>query len=295
MNTAAALRCQSAGRGNFARLARWWVITAAGCLFLGATVMSAPAEPPAWQSELNTLRASETVIALLSPDRAAEADDARRRLDMLYRRLVARYPRESAVRKAAGDHYWREDHVSNAIIEWEAAQALDPTDADTSSALGGARLHEGLPRAACQEFQRAVAAQPRAARYHFELGNVLYVFRHQLTGLPDLPDENAVIREALVQLREAQDLAGTNVEFARGYAETFYGVPDPDWREALDAWEHVRVLTKEAPDFALSHLARVSLRLNRPDDAERYLDMIHDPKFSGLQAKLRQQASKLRR
>lgn len=295
MNTAAAPRCQSAGPGNFARRARRRIATAAGCLFLGAALRAAPAEPPAWQGELDALRLSDAAVALLPPARAAEAADAERRLGELFRGLAARYPREAAVRRAAGDHFWRTGETGPAVAEWEAAQGLDPDDADVASALGSARLREGQVRRACEQFQRAVAARPGVARHHFDLGNVLYLFRHGLVGLPSVPDEAAALRGALAEFRQARDLAAGNAEYARAYAETFYGVPEPDWREALDAWERVRALSGEAPDFALSHLARVSLRLGRPDDAERFLESIHNPQFAGLQAKLRRQAEELRR
>ena len=286
MNTAAALCCQTVRRGKSTRQARWLSATALW-LFLSAAGRGAPAEPPVWQGELNALRLSDAAIALLQPARAAEAADADRRLGMLFRQLAARYPREAAVRKAAGDHFWRAGEADAALAEWESAQSLDPTDAETADALGNARLRDGLTRPACEQFRRAVAARPGVARYHFELGNVLYLFRHQLTGLPDLPDEAAAMREALAQLRAARDLASGNVEFARAYAETFYGVPDPDWPEALEAWQRVRTLSSDAPDFALGHLVRVSLRLSQPDQAEQYLGLMHDPRFAATRATLR--------
>ncbi len=285
MNSAAVLFCQTCARGKFVA-----GLTVAAALRWSVSGAATEPPPPDWQQELNALRLSEATVALLPPNRAAEADEANRRLDTLFRRLVGRYPQEAAVRKAAGNHYWREGQTAGAVTEWEAVQTLDPSDAETASALGGARLREGLPRAACEQFRRAVAARPEVARYHFELGNVLYLFRHQLTGLPDLPDEPATIRKALVELRSARDHASGNIEYARGYAETFYGVPDPDWQEARDAWEHVRALSADAPDFALGHLARISLKLGQPDEARKYLEMIHDPKFAALQATLRRQA-----
>ncbi len=290
MNSAAVLSCQTSVRGKFA----------AGLAVAAALLWNVPAPgtdtlPPDWQNELNALRLSDAAIVLLPPARAAGAADTDRRLDELFRGLAAHYPGEAAVRKAAGDHFWRRDDPETAVAEWEAAQTLDPTDAETASALGNARLRNGQTREACGQFRRAVAARPEVARYHFELANVLYLFRHQLTGLPGLPDERTTAREALAQLRLARDLAAGNVEFARAYAETFYGVPDPDWPEALDAWEHVRALSADAPDFALGHLARVSLKLGRPDEARKYLDMIHDPRFTDLQAKLRQQLQTLGR
>ena len=295
MNTAAALFCQTGGREKFTHRALWRAVAAACGLHLCAFGHGVLAESPAWQSELNALRLSEATVALLPPARAAEATEADRRLGDLFRQLAARYPREVAIRKAAGDHFWRTGDVDTATSEWEAAQALDPADAETASSLGSARLHEGQTRRACEQFQRAVAARPDAARYHFELANVLYLFRHELTGLPSLPDEAATFHEALAQFRLARDLAPGSMEYARAYAETFYGVPDPDWHEALEAWERVRALSADAPDFVLGQLARVSLRLGQTDEAERYLAAIQDPRFADLRAALHQQAAELRR
>ena len=82
------------------------------------------------------------------------------------------------------------------------------------------------------------------------------------------------------------------MEYARGYAETFYGVPDPDWSEAEAAWKHVLSLSPQA-DFANLQLARVSLKLGHKEEARRFLDQIHDTRHDGLKQKLRDQADKL--
>ena len=52
-------------------------------------------------------------------------------------------------------------------------------------------------------------------------------------------------------------------------------------------------LSGKSTDFANSHLARISLRMNRPEEADAYLALIQDPKFAGLKAKLHAQAAKL--
>ncbi len=225
------------------------------------------------------------------PDAAAETE---RRLAILYRQLSAKYPDRAAVRKAAGDHFWLTGDTVTAVKEWQAAQALDPADAETDSALGSARLRDGRTREAREEFQRAVDARPGVARYHFELASVLYLFRHELVGSPALPDEAAVLREALTQFRRASELAADNAEFARAYAETFYGLPNPDWAEGLAAWLHVRALNASAPDFANGHLARVSLHLGKPDQAQAYLDLIRDPLFASMKATLSRQAEQMK-
>ncbi len=80
------------------------------------------------------------------------------------------------------------------------------------------------------------------------------------------------------------------MKLAQAYAETFYLLPKPDWLAALAAWKSVLALSGTNTDFANGHLARVSLRLRRPDDADAFLAQIHDPSFASLKTKLHQQA-----
>ena len=84
------------------------------------------------------------------------------------------------------------------------------------------------------------------------------------------------------------------MRLAQAYAETFYVFAKPDWLQALAAWETVRALSGEKTDLPDSHLARISLRLGRPDAASGFLARIHDPQFDGLKAKLLQQANRQR-
>ncbi len=294
MNTAAPLPCQTSGPRSLRYCLQFLAFVTALNLAC-PTSWAEPAEPPAWKRELDAVRLAEATAALLATSKPADATERDRRLEELYRQLVAQYPDQPTVRKAAGDHFWRSGDAATAVAEWQAAQALDPSDAETASALGSARLRDGQTREAREQFQRAVDARPGNARYHFDLANVLFLFRHDLAGSPPLPDEPTVLREALAQFRRASELAPEDGGIARAYAETFYGVPQPDWAEALAAWKHVLTLTADAPDFANGHLARVSLRLGLPEQAETYLDLIHDPAFASVVDTLRRQAEALKR
>ena len=81
------------------------------------------------------------------------------------------------------------------------------------------------------------------------------------------------------------------MEYARGYAETFYGLPDPNWTEAEAAWKHVLSLSPQG-DFANLQLARVSLKLGHKEEARQFLAPLHDARHDSLKQKLRDQADK---
>ena len=255
-----------------------------------------PPAPPAWQQEIDAAYLLEGTLAFAPAKDADEQEARHRRLQDLYRQIAAKYPGEAPAQKAAGDFFARDGQPGAALPFWEAAARIDPRDGDTASQLGGAYLRLGRTRDAYGQFQRAADAQPNVAAHQSDLANVLYLFRRELVSppLPGLPDEQTALNLALAHFRRAAELAPTDLQVAKAYAETFYIFAKPDWVQALGAWEAVRALSGEKSDFSNSHLARISLRLGRPDAATGFLALMHDPAFDALKAKLLLQADKQR-
>jgi tetratricopeptide (TPR) repeat protein len=252
------------------------------------------ASPPAWEQELAAARVLQTAAALAPSGDAGAARVRQERLGQLYRDLAAKYPLQSAVQQAAGDYFEGSGAREAAVPYWQRAISLNPQNAAGAAALGNAALDRGDVRAARDDFQRAVTAQPGDSRYHFDLGNVLYLFRHDLADPPGAAGSEAAMVAALEQFRLAAALAPLDPSLAEAYAQTFYMLAQPNWVRALAAWQKVRLLEGQQADFANAHLARVSLRLGKADQADGFLQAMHDPRFDGLKANLHGQAMKLR-
>jgi hypothetical protein len=92
------------------------------------------------------------------------------------------------------------------------------------------------------QFSRAIELASGNAAYHFNLANVEFMLRHDLQAAWKVT-LTEVLRRALVEFRTASDLSPYDVEYARAYAETFYGMPDPDWAQAALAWKRVLALS----------------------------------------------------
>ena len=161
--------------------------------------------------------------------------------------------------------------------------------------LGSAALSRGDVREARTQFQSAVDTDPGEPAYHFDLANVLYMFRHDLANPQGAAGSEAMLVSSLEQFRLAAALAPLDASLAQAYAETFDALAQPVWNDALSAWKRVLALQQAHPDFANAHLARVSLHLGDPDQADRFLEAIHDPGFNAMKATLHAQAEKLRR
>lgn len=178
-----------------------------------------------------------------------------------------------------------------AIAHWQTAQQLAPGNAAIANSLGGAYLQMGKAAASAAEFTRAIGLDRTNAAYHFNLANVEFMLRHDLTQAWKM-EMTDLLRLALAEFREASRLSPNDVEYARAYAETFYGLPNPDWSEAEVAWKHVLSLLPQS-DFVYLQLARVSLKRGDAESARQFLSKIVDTRHDGLKRKLRDQADRL--
>src|SRR5262249_29131438 len=160
---------------------------------------------------------------------------------------------------------------------------------EAANSLGGAYLRMGRVPEAAEEFRLAVRFESDNPEYHLDLGNVEFLFRRDLTAAWKI-DSGELLQRSLFQFREASRLAPTNLEYAQAYAETFYGMPSPDWKEAQAAWQHfLELSTNRNRNFAYLQLARVSLKQHKKAEALSFLDKISDPRFSSVKERVREQ------
>jgi tetratricopeptide (TPR) repeat protein len=241
---------------------------------------------------------AKTWIGIKAAHRAAEAlanpnvtVKERLRVEQMYYQLVRDNPQSVPAHNALAAFLWKNGDPEAAVEHWRTAQRLDPKNGEAASSLGGAYLKIGRVREAAEQFLLAVRSESNNPDYHFDLGNVEFIFRHDLTAAWKI-DSAELLRRALFQFREASRLAPTDPEYARAYAETFYAMPNPDWNEAQVAWQHYLELSPNR-NFAYLQLARVSLKRHKKTEALSFLNKISDPAFSGLKEKLRKQAEAL--
>ncbi len=217
-----------------------------------------------------------------NPSTADRADIEK--LTAIFQELATKYPESSDVRNALASHLWSIGRQLAAVEQWESAEKIDPKNAETAYRLGDCHLTRGTVKKALEYLSRASELAPGNALYHQSLGTALYLFRKEVPGKPE-----AVMARALEELRKAAELEPFNAEYARSYAETFYGMPDPDWQEALHAWERYLSISTNK-NFAFSNLARVSLKLGRKKEAREFLEKIEGRDFDRIKGVLIRQA-----
>jgi tetratricopeptide (TPR) repeat protein len=244
----------------------------------------------------------KTWIDLKTADKAAQAlanpnvpAKERLRVEQMYYQLVRDNPQSVPAQNALAAFLSKNENLEAAVEHWRTAQRLEPENGEAANRLGGAYLRMGRVREAAEQFLIAVRSESDNPDYHFDLGNVEFVLRDDLTAAWKI-DSTELLQRALFQFREASRLAPMDLEYARAYAETFYGMPNPDWKEAQIAWQHYLDLsTNGNRNFAYLHLARVSVKQHKKAEALSFLDKITDfsRPYSEVKEKLRKQAEGL--
>src|SRR5438477_6578744 len=276
----------SRGRGNWSKCK-----TAAATLFILlftlvlAHAQSIGASVKTW---IEIKAAHKAAEGLANPNVTAKE---RLRVEQIYYQLVRDHPQSVPAQNALAAFLSKNGKTEAAIEHWRTAQQLQPENGETANSLGGVYLRMGRVREAAEQFLLAVHSEGHNPDYHFDLANVEFVFRHDLAAAWKT-DSEEMLRRALFQFREASRLAPTDLEYARAYAETFYGIPNPDWSEAQVAWQHYLDLSSDR-NFAYLHLARVSLKQDKKAEALSFLDKISDSRYSDVKDKLRKQAEAL--
>jgi tetratricopeptide (TPR) repeat protein len=240
----------------------------------------------AWvKTSIEIKAAHEAAEALANPNVTAKE---RLRVEQIYYRLVRDNPLSAPAQNALAGFLSKNGKAEAAVLHWRTAQLLEPENGEAANSLGGAYLRMGRVRDAAEQFLLAVRSESSNPDYHFDLGNVEFVLRRDLAAAWKI-DSAELLQRALFQFREASRLAPTDLEYARAYAETFYGMPNPDWEEAQIAWQHYLELSTDR-NFGYLQLARVSLKRHKKTETLSFLDKISDPSYSQLKEKLRKQA-----
>jgi len=274
------------GRSNRSKCKR----AAATLFILLFTPVLAPAESiGAWAKTRIEIKAAHKAAAALANPNVTVKE--RLSVEQIYYQLVRDNPESVPAQNALAAFLSKSGKAEAAVEHWRTAQRLEPKNGEAANSLGGAYLRIGRVREAAEQFLLAVRSESNNPDYHFDLANVEFVLRSDLTAAWKI-DSAELLQRALFQFREASRLAPTDVEYARAYAETFYGMPNPDWEQAQAAWQHYLELSTNR-NFAYLQLARVSLKRQKKAEALSFLDKISDSSFSQIKEKLRKQAEAL--
>ena len=192
----------------------------------------------------------------------------RRRHENDYRHFLNDHPQHTRAMVAFGSLLYDQGRQEEGIRWWEKAIALDPREAYAYNNIANHYGHSGRSAEALKLYDTAIALEPTEPVFRFNWATTCVTFRNDAHTVYGWTKEE-IYRHGLEQFRKARDLAPQDFDLASAYAQTFYGVPEPDWQEAYEAWKFCldQPLTDAQRQFVYANLARADVELGRYDEA----------------------------
>lgn len=217
-----------------------------------------------------------------------------RQLESDYQQFLSEHPKHVRAMVAFGGFLRDFERDDEAIAWWKKAIAVDKNCAAAYNDLGEVYGPTGQAAEALRMHQKAYELDPSEPVYRLNWANTCILFRtdaHEVYGW----DTAEIFRRSLEQFRKARDLAPQDLEFSNAYAESFYLVKNPDWREAHAAWEYClgQPLQTAERQRVYGQLARVSMYQNRLEEAKSWLAKMDAPEVQGLRESLQRRLSQL--
>jgi tetratricopeptide (TPR) repeat protein len=141
--------------------------------------------------------------------------------ETLWRRALACTSRNSGAEQNLGQAIHEKGNVEEAIVHFQNALRIDPSQASVHSALGVALLEMGRPQQSLAYLERALEIDPNDADAHYNYGNTLLQLGRA--------------REAVTQYSRALELNRDDVEAQNNLAWVLATCPDAAVRNGLQA------------------------------------------------------------
>ena len=180
-----------------------------------------------------------------------------------------------------------------AVVQWERARTLAPTNPAPWNNLGNYYAAAGAEQKAFEHFEKAIALAPAVPLYRRNLGSAIVHFRTNAMAYYAV-SEQEVLDKGLKFMRQAQKLEPDDFPLATEIAQTYYGLNPPRVEEAIQAWNFALKLAADdvEQDGVHLHLARVNLQAQRLDEARRQLDLVKNEMYDELKRGLAKQIAK---
>jgi len=204
-----------------------------------------------------------------------------------YEDFVQRHPKHVNAHLAYGSFLNDTKDEDGAIAQWEAARQLAPTNPAPWNNLANIYGHHGPILKAFEYYDKAIELDPTQAVYYQNLATTVYLFRVDASNYYHL-SENEVFDKSLGLYRKAIKLAPDDFVLFTDYAESYYGIRPPRWKEGLEAWtEALKVAHSEVErEGVYIHLARFNLKLGQFDAARQDLSMVTNDMYLTLKKRV---------
>ncbi len=201
-----------------------------------------------------------------------------RNLTQEYESIIGESPEDLMPYLLYGKFLNRIGQEEHAVRMFLKADEIDPGVAVVKQQIGNYLAEMGKFEEALGFFIQAILLSPETALYHYQMAELLSVYKESFI------EERVYFRDVLEEemmksFSQAVRLDPENQDFKMRYAESIYGLENPDWKLALRLWEELQEsartsLMREASGL---HRAKVLSKLGRAEEAISLAGAVTDP------------------
>ena len=176
--------------------------------------------------------------------------------------------------------------TNGAMTQWEKARQIAPNNAAAWDDLG--KLYEENDvKKALDCFTKAISLDPNQAVYYHNLAAAAYIFRTEAKAYWKIDDQD-IYNLAIALYQRAMKLAPDDFILASNYAQCFYGINPPRWKQGLEAWTQCLKIAHDETERqgVYIHLARINVALGNYAEARHSLDAITNSMYLDLKKTL---------
>ena len=211
-----------------------------------------------------------------------------RQLAARWSRYINDHPKDVEARLLYGKFLRTFGESESAILEFLAADALEPELPVIKQQIGNYYAEHGLYEEALKAFIQAVELAPEESIYHYLLGEGLFRYRWQI--IEDDIYTRATLDEQMSRaFGQAAQLAPEDLGLQMRYAESFYDLESPDWAKAALQLAHCASLAESHVHKQTVHLhqARVAAEMGELEIAKTHLDSVTMKALAKSEARVR--------
>lgn len=172
------------------------------------------------------------------------------------------------------------------------ANKKDPNIPVVKQQIGNYLAEKGDFALAYAYFSNAIDLSPNTAIYHFQLGELLHVYKESFIR------EKIFTPEQLDNLMQESFLKATNLDpnqwaYQMRYGESFYDIDNPNWEKALRLWDNLEAKAGNRRDLEIIYLhqARIQIKLRNYAGAKQKLSKVFMPELEKSRRELLAQIS----
>jgi len=217
---------------------------------------------------------------MVAPDQIEEGDKQRKLMEVVrsYENFISQNPESEYGLILYGKFLRKVGLNKKANNLFARVNKLNPNIAVVKQQIGNFMAEEGMFELALPYFLSAIELEPHVARYHYQLGELLYTYYEAYLS-KEIYTRETLDQQMMHAFRRAAELAPDERTYRFRYAEAFYDVEKPVWSIALKEWNQLldSARSDREADVIRMHMARVNFYQGDFAQAETILNSVSQP------------------